>query len=88
MRKNVLDFGCGTGDISTHKVLGIDASKVGIQFANETAKLSEYKTATFLEGREHMISQMEENSFDGVILSNVLDVMPEDLSKTVVDDLE
>ncbi len=25
---NVLDFGCGTGDISTHKVLGIDASKV------------------------------------------------------------
>ena len=53
---NVLDFGCGTGDISTHKVLGIDASKVGIQFANETAKLSEYKTATFLEGGEHMIS--------------------------------
>ena len=29
---NVLDFGCGTGDISTHKVLGIDASKVGIQY--------------------------------------------------------
>ena len=53
---NVLDFGCGTGDISTHKVLGIDASKVGIQFANETAKLSEYKTATFLEGGEHIIS--------------------------------
>ena len=53
---NVLDFGCGTGDISTHKVLGIDASKVGIQFANETAKLSEYKTATFLEGGEHMLS--------------------------------
>ena len=38
---------------------------MGIQFANETAKLSEYKTATFLEGGEHMISQMEENSFDG-----------------------
>ena len=36
-----------------------------IQFANEKAKLSEYKTATFLEGGEHMISQMEENSFDG-----------------------
>ena len=41
---NVLDFGCGTGDISfqylqyqpTHKVLGIDASKTGIEFANET----------------------------------------------------
>ena len=35
---NVLDFGCGTGDISfqylqyqpTHKILGIDASRTGI----------------------------------------------------------
>ena len=74
---NVLDFGCGTGDISfqylqyqpTHKVLGIDASKTGIEFATETARLSE-------------------NSFDGVILSNVLDVMPKDVSKEVVEDLE
>lgn len=55
---NILDFGCGTGDISfqylqyqpTHKVLEIDASKVEIQFANETAKLGDYETATFLEG--------------------------------------
>ena len=46
---NVLDFGCGTGDISfqylqyqpTHKVLGIDASKTGIEFATETARLSD-----------------------------------------------
>ena len=35
---------------------GLMPQKVGIQFANETAKLSEYKTATFLEGGEHMIS--------------------------------
>ena len=43
--KNVPDFGRGTGDISfqylqyqpTHKILGIDASKVGIQFATDTA---------------------------------------------------
>lgn len=87
---HVLDFGCGTGDISfqylqyqpTHEILGVDASKVGIQFANETAKLSNYKTATFLEGGENLVSQLEENSFDGVILSNVLDVMPNDVSKT------
>lgn len=31
----------------THKILGIDASKVGIQFATETARLSDYKTAAF-----------------------------------------
>lgn len=93
---NVLDFGCGTGDIlfqylqyqPTHKVLGIDGSKVGIQFATETARLSDYKTAAFIEGGDHTVKQLEENSFDGVILSNVLDVMPKDVSKSVVDDLE
>ena len=92
----ILDFGCGTGDISfqylqyqpTHKVLGIDASKTGIEFATETARLSDYKTATFLEGTDHTVKQLEENSFDGVILSNVLDVMPKDVSKEVVEDLE
>ena len=86
----------GTGDISfqylqyqpTHKVLGIDASKTGIEFATETARLSDYKTATFLEGTDHTVKQLEENSFDGVILSNVLDVMPKDVSKEVVEDLE
>ena len=49
---------CETGDISfqylqyqpTHKVLGMDASKTGIQFAGETAKLSDYKTAVFMAG--------------------------------------
>ncbi len=81
---NILDFGCGTGDISfqylqyqpTHKVLEIDASKVEIQFANETAKLGDYETATFLEGGAQTITQLEENSFDGIILSNVLDENP------------
>ena len=31
---------------------------------------------------------MEQNSVDGVILPNVLDVMPKDISKIVIDDLE
>ena len=31
---------------------------------------------------------VEPMSFDGVILSNVLDVMPKDISTTVIDDLE
>ena len=32
--------------------------------------------------------KVEPMSFDGVILSNVLDVMPKDISTTVIDDLE
>ena len=62
--------------------------KTGFEFANETAKLSDYKTAVFMEGGEQSLKQLEENSFDGVILFNVLDVMPKDVSSTVIDDLE
>ncbi len=40
-----------------------------------------------MEGGEQSLKQLEENSFDGVILSNVLDVMPKDVSSTVIDDL-
>ncbi len=36
---------------------------------------------------DHTVKQLKENSFDGVILSNVLDVMPKGVSKAVVDDL-
>ena len=32
--------------------------------------------------------KVEPMSFDGVILSNVLDVMPKDIPTTVIDDLE
>ena len=38
--------------------------------------------------RKFWILGVEQNSFDGVILSNVLDVMPKDISTTVIDDLE
>lgn len=46
------------------------------------------KRQLFLKRTDHMVKQLEENSFDGVILSNVLDVMPKDVSKEVVEDLE
>ncbi len=38
--------------------------------------------------RKFWILGVEQNSFDGVILSNVLDVMPKDISTIVIDDLE
>ena len=59
-------------------------------FAQKTTNVLDFGcgTATFLEGTDHTVKQLEENSFDGVILSNVLDVMPKDVSKEVVEDLE
>lgn len=82
---NVLDFGCGIGDILFQyaqykrkpKGVGIDLAEEGINFAKKTAKLSEYRNLHFFEGDESFLDTFEDNRFDGIILSNVLDVMPE-----------
>jgi len=90
--KRVCDFGCGTGDIlfqyaqyyPNHSGIGIDISETGIAFANQTAKLSEYYNYRFLLGGIDRLSEFEDGEFDGVILSNVLDVMPEKLADETV----
>lgn len=86
--KRVLDFGCGTGDISfqylqyqpDHQIVGIDKAETGIRFAKETARLSHYRRTHFLNGGEELLDQFNKGEFDGIILSNVLDVMPKAVS--------
>lgn len=86
--KRVLDFGCGTGDISfqylqyqpDHQIIGIDKAEAGISFARETSRLSHYRRTYFLTGGEELLDQLHKEEFDGIILSNVLDVMPKDVS--------
>ncbi|EET58132.1 methyltransferase domain protein [Marvinbryantia formatexigens DSM 14469] len=83
----VLDFGCGTGDIlfqyaqyKRHpKGAGIDSAKTGVSFARETARMSGYSNLHFFEGDESFLDVFEAGRFDGIILSNVLDVMPESI---------
>lgn len=83
----VLDFGCGTGDILFQYVqcskkgrgVGVDVAENGINFAKKTAKLSGYRNVHFFEGDENFLDTFEEERFDGIILSNVLDVMTEDV---------
>ncbi|WP_373213429.1 hypothetical protein [Ruminococcus sp. 5_1_39BFAA] len=45
----------------------------------KTAKLSGYRNVHFFEGDENFLDTFEEERFDGIILSNVLDVMTEDV---------
>lgn len=86
--KRVLDFGCGTGDISfqylqyqpDHQIVGVDKAETGISFAKDTARLSHYRRAHFFTGGEEFLDQFKMEEFDGIILSNVLDVMPKDVS--------
>lgn len=74
--------------IPSHHILGIDRSEVGINFARQTAALSGYTTAEFTVGGDETVKSLETGSFDGIILSNVLDVMPKDVSSLVVSDLK
>jgi ubiquinone/menaquinone biosynthesis C-methylase UbiE len=90
--KRVCDFGCGTGDIlfqyaqyyPDHSGIGIDESETGILFANQTAKLSNYRNYRFMAGNIDSLSGFNDEEFDGIILSNVLDVMPEKISDETV----
>lgn len=92
----ILDFGCGTGDISfqclqydSQKIiLGLDMAEVGINFAKETARLSGYAGADFEIGGIEKLREIPDRSYDGIILSNVLDVMPKDVSEETVAELE
>lgn len=93
---NVLDFGCGTGDISfqclqyhpEHHITGIDRAARGIAFAKETAQISDYQNVRFFFGGDELLEQFQRGGFDGIIISNVLDVMPKEVSKETVHRLD
>ena len=86
--KKVLDFGCGTGDIifqcyefgNTGYGLGVDVSETGINYATKMAKLNNYDNLEFKVGNISALDSYEDGSFDGIILSNVLDVMPKNIA--------
>lgn len=90
--KKVLDFGCGSGDIlfQYHQYapenygVGIDLSKEGIDSANETLQKSDYHNLDFLQGGMEKLETFRQGEFDGIILSNVLDVMPENVAQNLL----
>ena len=90
-----MDFGCGTGDILFQCAqyghlfygIGIDRSEVGIQFGKNMANLNHFRQLDFVVGDLSHIVQMEEESFDGIILSNILDVMPKQNADAIMMEL-
>lgn len=93
---HVLDFGCGTGDIIFQYIqyfpkkrgIGIDEAEKGIEFARKTAKLSGYQELHFFTGDGSMLDEFEAGEFDGIILSNVLDVMPGTVDERILKKLD
>lgn len=91
--QSVIDVGCGMGtSLMGAKCLGqtmisgvgFDASKHAINFANETVKLSGITGLSFYQADESYLKTIEDASFDGMICSNFLDVIPKELSEMII----
>jgi len=91
--ENVLDIGCGTGiclmlsSILGSRMetgIGFDTSTNAIQIANQTKRLSKIKDLSFIVNDESFLSTLKDESFDGIICSNVIDVLPPMISNDIL----
>jgi ubiquinone/menaquinone biosynthesis C-methylase UbiE len=90
---SILDFGCGNGVMlfkcclrGTKNHRGIDISKEGIKVAKEIPEISEKEGFTFTVGGVEELEAISDGSFDGVILSNIIDnLIPQDAIKVLTE---
>ncbi len=82
---SILDIGCGDGIMlleasffadENARLLGIDSSENAIRYANATAINSKRSNISYKLGGLETLSKMKDGSFDGIICSNFLDVIP------------
>lgn len=87
--KQILDIGTGSGYAlftsafhgKTFKHgIGIDPSPYVIKTLNEICKLSNITNLEFILGDHTILKNYEDARFDGIICSNVLDVLPEPIT--------
>lgn len=90
---NVIDFGCGCSLLmlkaavfgnQVEKGLGIDPSHHAICFSNESIKQVGFNYLNYICGDHLYLKQIDDQSIDGVICSNVLDVLPYETSKFII----
>lgn len=91
--ETVIDIGCGMGTSlmtslclgnKIKKGVGLDTSTHAIDFANQTSKLSNFHELSYIIGDEMYLDSLADHSFDGIICSNFLDVIPKALSDKVI----
>lgn len=92
--EKILDLGCGSGycllvakGLGTKVIegLGIDPAKEAIRLLDETIRLSGIEGLKTMVGTHHDLASYPDGAFDGIVCSNVLDVIPEQTSKEAID---
>lgn len=92
----VLDLGTGRGYcLLAAKLLGrnmtyglgIDPSINAINYLEETTKLSKIKGLEFRVGSHKLLRSFEDGFFDGIVSSNVLDVVPRLTSNEMIQEI-
>ncbi len=94
---DVLDIGCGWGyglfvaKLLGNKMrygLGIDPSENAVNVMEETCYLSDIHGIDPKVGTHDMLSLYDDQSFDGMICSNTLDVVPEKTSDEIIGEIK
>ncbi|QWC00290.1 class I SAM-dependent methyltransferase [Mycoplasmatota bacterium] len=92
--EKILDFGCGTGyalfyaSMFGKKIkqgIGVDTSNSAITYANKTKVKFKLDHIIFKKGDHKTIKDFGNNHFDGIICSNVLDVVPYQTSLEMIE---
>lgn len=92
----IMDFGCGAGEmlyVSAHskkseKLYGIEKGSNIINFLNEMISVNHFDNdIEVIDGGIDALKQFKNNSVDGIIISNVLDVVTEDVADNIMKNL-
>lgn len=95
--ENVLDIGTGFGNglisakyfgTKMKSGLGIDTSVNGIEVAKKFAEKNNITGLEFKVGDNELLNIFANESYDGVICSNVLDVLPEVTSNQIIKNIK
>jgi ubiquinone/menaquinone biosynthesis C-methylase UbiE len=91
--ENILDYGTGSGYAliaaklhggKMKRGLGIDPSVNSIKLAKDIVSMSKIEGLDFIVGKEELLHEIEDHAYDGIICSNVLDVIPYETSNQII----
>lgn len=94
-RNRVLDYGCGRGWASIIAARSGCADVTSVEIAANAAESARFyvnlfgveERVTVLQVSEDWITEAPAESFDGIICSNVLDVIPEEVAESILRNL-